>query len=215
MAKAPPSQQLLEIEEIREGIVILKNGELRAVLASSGINFALKSEEEQEALLYAFQDFLNSLDFPVQLVIQSRDVVIKDYLATLEDFEKTQDNELLKLQTSEYRDFIKNFVENVNVMTKNFYVVISFTSQAAKMPGPLEQVKNIIKPPKVSKLTGEDFMHYKEQLLERVEYVRSGLIRMEVNTYKLETEALIELFWSLYNPEEGELVLPENLITAS
>src|SRR3989344_3307577 len=115
---ATSSQEFLEIEEIREGIVMLKNGEMRAVLMASGINFALRSEEEQEALLFGYQDFLNSLDFSVQFIIQSRRLDIKNYLELLKDREEQEKNELLRLQIAEYREFVRNFVAVSNVMTK-------------------------------------------------------------------------------------------------
>jgi len=101
------SQQFLEFDQIKNGIIILKDKTLRAVLMVSSLNFSLKSEEEQSAIIYQFQSFLNSLDFQCQIVVQSRKTNITGYFDGLKKLEKNQKNELLKLQTSEYRKFKK------------------------------------------------------------------------------------------------------------
>src|SRR3989344_5326224 len=121
------TQQFLEIKDIREGILLLKNNTIRGVLMVSSINFALKSEEEQTAIIYAFQSFLNSLDFFCQIVVQSRKINITPYLDSLKDLEEKQTNYLLKKQTSSYREFIKNMVVGDTIMTKNFYVVVPYS----------------------------------------------------------------------------------------
>src|SRR3990167_7895132 len=118
------TQNFLEIQDIREGVLLLKNNSIRGVLMVSSINFALKSDDEQTAIIYAFQSFLNSLDFSCQIVIQSRNINITPYLDTLKDLEERQTNELLKAQTSSYREFIKEMVKGDTVMTKNFFVVV-------------------------------------------------------------------------------------------
>lgn len=202
-AAAAASQQFLEIEEIREGVTILRNGEMRAVVMASGINFALRSEEEQEALLYAYRDFLNSLDFSLQVIIQSRHMNIKDYLDMLKTLEEKEMNHLLKLQITEYRDFVKSFVALENVMTKRFFVVVPFGVGSLKQ-GALDTFRAAFSPPKISKIPQEKFLEYKNQLMLRVEYVTSGLAQFEIKTHVLGTEELIELYWSLYNPGEGE-----------
>src|SRR3989304_9585630 len=124
--QAQSTQQLIDVEAIRDGVVILKSGETRAILMFSSVNLALKSQDEQDALIYQYQNFLNGLDFPVEFVIHSRKLEISDYLTTLAETLKTQDNELLRIQTEEYIDFIRNFVAMQNIMSKTFYVVIPY-----------------------------------------------------------------------------------------
>src|SRR5688572_27027141 len=121
------TQDFLEISDIREGVLMLKNGGIRGVLMISSLNFALKSAEEQSSIIGAFQSFLNSLDFPCQILVQSRNVNITPYLDSIRKLEENQSNELLKAQTAAYRDFIKDLVQGNNIMTKNFYVVVPYT----------------------------------------------------------------------------------------
>src|SRR3989337_3530807 len=128
---ATPAQQFVPIKEIRDGVIILKNGGLRAVVLSSSINLSLKSADEQRAVIIQFQSFLNSLDFSVEICIQSRRLDIRPYLALLENRLKEIEEPLLKVQTREYISFIRNFTESVNIMNKNFFVVIPYTSTAA------------------------------------------------------------------------------------
>lgn len=205
--KAPPSQDILEIEEIREGVIILKDGTLRAVLMAAGINFALRSEEEKEAIIYGFQDFLNALDFPIQFIIQSRKVDAKEYLAELARHEEHAPNDLMRLQISEYIKFIRDLVGSTNIMEKAFYLVIPFDprigTKAERAIGSLGFVKNYFGAKKAVKFDSQKFIIYKDQLLERARFVQINLRRIEVNSVILETEALLELFWTLYNPGEG------------
>src|SRR3989344_8343564 len=127
MAKGAPAQQFLDIESVREDVIILKDGGLRVILMCSSVNFALKSESEQDAIIYQYQNFLNSLDFPLQLVVHSRKLNINPYLDTLRDRQKEEENDLLKVQTAEYAEFVKSFVNMTNIMSKIFYAVVPFT----------------------------------------------------------------------------------------
>lgn len=187
------SQKFVEIEKIKEDMVILKNGAVRAVLLASSINLALKSTEEQDAIIYQFQNFLNAIDFPLQFVIQSRKLNIDDYLSTIREIEKKQDNELLKIQTQEYIEFIRNFVELQNIMTKNFYIIIPFTKEVTKS-SPISS--------SAAKMTDEQLLKLKDQLWQRVEEVMAGIARVGIKCVPLNTQELIELFYDLYNPEE-------------
>ena len=121
------TQQFLEVDQIKEGVVILKNKVLQGILMVSSLNFALKSEEEQNATIYQFQAFLNSLDFSCQIVIQSKRLNITGYLERLKELEENQQNELLRAQTKEYREFIRQLVEQENILIKNFFVVVPYT----------------------------------------------------------------------------------------
>ena len=123
----PSTQDFLHFDQIKDGIVILKNKGLRAVLMVSSLNFVLKSNEEQSAILYQFQNFLNSLDFPCQILVQSRRLNITGYLEKLKEIEQKEENELLKVQISEYRKFIDQIMQGGSVMQKTFYIIVPFS----------------------------------------------------------------------------------------
>ncbi len=211
----PSTQQFLEIEQIREGIVVLKNKALRGVLMVSSQNFALKSEDEQNAIIYQFQNFLNSLDFSCQIVIQSRRLNITGYLEKLKELEKNQENELLKIQTGEYYNFIKGLVDQGTIMTKTFYVVIPFTM--IEDEGPIGPTSTFLKKPEIPNLTEEMFQRCKSQIWQRMEFLALGLRRCGLKAIPLTTPELIELFWSLFHPQESEVgyypEIPPEIIT--
>lgn len=202
---ASTTQEFLEFEEIREGTIVLKNRAIRGVLLVSSTNFALKSQEEQEAVIYQFQSFLNSLDFSLQVIIQSRRLNITGYLDRLKALEEEQTNELLKVQTAAYRQFVENLIEGGSILAKNFFVVVPFTLLEA-LPGG-EASQNILKkkPKIVGKLSDEDFDRMKVQLWQRMEFVALGLRRMGLHVAPLSSEELVELLWTWYHPEEAEV----------
>ncbi|MDO9027425.1 MAG: hypothetical protein Q7U68_00980 [Candidatus Roizmanbacteria bacterium] len=199
-----PTQQFVAIDEIRDGIIILKNKGLRAVAMASSLNFELKSSEEQEAIIGGFGNFLNSLDFSVQFFIHSRKLNIEDYLDYLKSRLKEETNELLRIQIDEYTEFVKSFVETTDIMSKTFFVVIPYSAGGAESVS--AGITGILKPPKTTAgaVTQEKFQEAKNQLLQRVQYVIAGLGKMEIRTVQLETKELIELFFNLYNPEQIE-----------
>src|SRR4029077_17099819 len=127
---ANSTQDFVPISEVRDGVVVLKDGSLRAILLASSLNFALKSEDEQTAFIVQFQNFLNSLDFSCQIFVQSRMLDIRPYVATLEAAYKEQLDDLMRIQIREYIEFIKSFTEAANIMTKNFFVVVPYSSGA-------------------------------------------------------------------------------------
>ncbi|MCD6550116.1 hypothetical protein J7K24_01055 [bacterium] len=196
------TQELIEIDDIREGVIILKNKSLRGVLLVSSINFALRSEEEQNAIIYQFQDFLNSLDFSLEIIVQSRRLNITGYLDELKRLEDKQDNELLKAQTAEYRKFIADLIPKAAIMTKNFFVVVPFVPLEIEFSNKKSGffAKPTIAPP----LTEERFQRAKTQLWQRMEFIALGLKRCGLKATPLDSATLIELFWSIYNPEEAE-----------
>src|SRR3989338_7164273 len=165
----PATQEFLEIKEIREGVVVLKNNGIRGILMVSSMNFALKSSEEQNAIIFAFQSFLNSLDFSCQIVIQSRNINITPYLDNIKALEESQENELLKTQTASYVEFIKELVKGENVMSKSFYVVIPYTPSEILGVGASIKELNIFasKNAPGQKLTEDDFQKCKTQLWQR------------------------------------------------
>lgn len=201
------TQDFVDIEEIREGVTILKDGTLRGILMCSSMNFELKSQEEQEAIIAAYQGFLNSFDWSIQIVIHSRRLDINPYLTLLEEKLKTQENELLKIQTAEYIEFIRSLVGLENIMTKSFFLVIPFDPTESKTAGVEEKLGGLFK--KAAKtapivLSQERFNEYKTQLVQRQEHIILGLSRFGIQALPLQTEELIELFYNLYNPEEIE-----------
>ena len=127
------TQQFLEIDQIKDGIVILRNKSLRGVMMVNSINFALMSEDEQNAVIGQFQSFLNSLDFPLQIIIQSRRLNITSYLDKLKDLENRQSNDLLRTQIIEYRNFINEIVSGGSIMNKSFYVVVPFQTMVRRV----------------------------------------------------------------------------------
>jgi len=197
-------QEILEVKDIREGVVILKDSSLRGILAVSSINFALKSDEEQAAIIYQFQNFLNSLDFPVQILIQSRRINLTPYIEELKALEKKQPNELLRMQTEDYRKFIESLAAKGIIMTKNFYVIIPF------YPLPIKLKK------RREKLSEKDFETARFQLFQRMEFVATGLRRCGLICAPLGTQELIDLFWTHFHPEEAEVgyhpAIPPELI---
>ncbi|MFC1629845.1 hypothetical protein ACFL11_01350 [Patescibacteria group bacterium] len=200
MAKSS-TQDFLALDQIREGIVVLKNRALRGVLMVSSLNFALKSEEEQTAIIYQFQSFLNSLDFSCQIIVQSRQLNITGYLEKIKNLEKEQENELLRNQTAGYYNFIKELVGTGEIMTKTFFVVIPFTLLDTQGAAP----QKLFRAPAVHALTEEDFQRCKNQLWQRMEFVALGLKRSGLRAIPLTTPELIELFWSLHHPKESEI----------
>jgi hypothetical protein len=195
-----PSQLLVPISEIKEGVISLKNGGLRSVLLVSSVNFALKSNEEQEAIINRFQDFLNSVDFSVQIIVQSRKLNIGPYLKNIKEMEKSQENELLRVQTAEYHDFVKELVESTNIMNKSFYVVVPYSlGENAKKKGVFSLLKEATSPSK-GKIEDKRFSQLKAQLWQRVDHVASSLSAMSMRAIPLNTEELIELFYEAYNP---------------
>lgn len=218
MKEALSTQQFVDIAEIKEGAVILKNGGLRKILMVSGINFALKSEEEQNLLTYSYQNFLNTLDFSIQFLIHSRKINIDKYLGRLEERQVQEPNELLKNQISEYAEFIRTFVELNAVMAKTFFVAVPYDAfeVAAAAKGVFSGVKT-----SASKILGtiglagvvkeeaprdekQEFEKKLQQLDRRAELVINGLSQIGLRTVVLNNEELIELFYNLYNPEAVE-----------
>jgi hypothetical protein len=211
----PSSQEFLPFEEIRKGTIILKNKGLRGLLMVSSLNFALKSEEEQNAIIYQFQGFLNSLDFSCQIIVQSRRVNITGYFDKLRELEAKQTNELLKTQTTEYRKFIEELVEEETIMRKTFFIVVPYSPSEIEY-GQEEDSgdgKNFLKN-RIPQLTEETFKRCRNQLWQRMEFVAIGLRRCGLSVIPLTTPELIEIIWSWHHPKEAEVgyypeILPE------
>jgi type IV secretory pathway VirB4 component len=203
--KTKAAQDFVPIKEVRGGVIVMKDGTLCGVMLASSINFALKSGDEQEAVLAQFQNFLNSLDFTVQFFVQSRRLDIRPYVALLEDRVKAQKEELMKIQVREYIEFIKEFTENSNIMSKHFFIVIPYAP-------PIIDLKKTIETQLFGKsnLSARDkdvgFEEHRTQLEQRMGVVEQGLVRCGVRTAALGTEEVIELLYKEFNP--GDLEKP-------
>jgi len=202
--KAKATQEFIPIKEVRDGIIVLKDGGLRAIVLANSINLSLKSDDEQKATIMQFQNFLNTLDFSIQMSVQSRRLDIRPYLLLLENRMKVQNEPLLKLQTKEYIEFIRNFTETVNIMTKNFFVVVPYTYISLKPESGFlkffskqnkkeEELKNKL-----------DFEEKRSQLDQRVSVIQQGLSRCGIKSAQLGTEEVVEVFYKVFNPGELE-----------
>ena len=199
----PSTQDFLEIGQIREGVLILKSNALRGVLMVSSLNYALKSSEEQTAIVYQFQNFLNSLDFTCQIVIQSRRLNITGYMEKLRKAEEKQTNDLLKIQISGYIEFIESLVGTGAIMNKTFFVIVPFSLFDEQRQKPDEGVK--LQTPKLPELTEETFKRCKSQLKQRMDFIMMGLGRCGLKAAPLNSAEIIELFWSLHHPKRAEV----------
>lgn len=216
MAPVPNSQAtqaFVPIKEVRDGIVILKDGTLRALVMASSINLALKSTDEQTAIIGQFQNFLNSLEFPIQFFIESRQLDIRPYIALLEDRYVAELDDLMKIQIREYIIFIKDFTERAHIMSKNFFIVIPYDPALLSRGGGVVGTLNSLIPnsaPSNVSLTDEQFEQYRSQIEQRISVIEQGLVRTGVRVATLGTEEVIELFYKLFNP--GELEKPLQVV---
>jgi len=206
MINSKPTQQFVPIKEVRDGVVVLRDNSMRMVIMASSLNFALRSEDEQTAIIMQYQNFLNSLDFSVQIFIESSKLDIGPYLNMLLDIEKEQSNELLRIQTREYSEFIKNFVSTTDIVSKSFYLVVPYSpSSLPSAGGILDSVTSIFGGKKnARKVKSEDevFIENKVQLQQRADVVSGGLSSIGIRSVPLNTEELVELYFRLFNPGE-------------
>ena len=199
------TQEFVPVSAVRDGVVVLKNGDLRAILLASSINFALKSDDEQTAFIVQFQNFLNSLDFSCQIFVQSRMLDIRPYIATLEAQYKEQLDDLMRVQIREYIEFIKSFTEAANIMTKNFFVVVPYSPTGAVTKSGVANLNPFGKKKESAADINKTFEEQISQLEQRISIVQQGLIRTGVRTVQLGTEEAIELLYKMFNPgEEGK-----------
>lgn len=204
-AAAKSTQSFVPIREVRDGIVVLKDGGLRAVLLASSINFALKSDDEQTAFIVQFQNFLNSLDFSCQIFVQSRMLDIRPYLATLEVQLKNQLDDLMRVQIREYIEFIRSFTEAANIMTKNFFVVVPYSPAVLQTSGGVSKLLSFGGGGSSAETESRTFEEQASQIEQRISIVQQGLTRCGVRTVQLGTEEAVELLYKMFNPgEEGK-----------
>lgn len=211
-----PTQDFIPIREIRDGIVVLEDGSLRSILLASSINIALKSEDEQMAVMSQFQNFLNSLDFDVQISVQSRRLDIRPYIILLEERLREQREELLRIQTREYIGFIQWLNESVNIMNKNFFIVVPYSGAALsseKQEGFLNSFGSLFngKKKKASEKSAEQqrFEEQRSQLEQRISVVSQGLSSMGIKAVELGTQEVVEMYYNMFNPGETQRSVPE------
>jgi type IV secretory pathway VirB4 component len=197
--KATPSQKFIVADSVKDNVILMKDGSLKAILLASSLNFELKSANEQNALLFQYQNFLNSLDFSIQIVTHSRKLEIEDYLNTITEQSRLETNELLKIQSQEYVEFVREFVNLSNIMSKSFYIVVSIS--------PIENIKQgifsqLFSPKSQSLIDEKELKRLENQLDQRVDYILSGIHSVGIRAVRLGHDELIELLYSLYNPGE-------------
>jgi type IV secretory pathway VirB4 component len=213
--EALPTQQFINVQGVKNGVLILKGGAMRQILLVSGLNFDLKSEEEQNAITFSYQSFLNSLNFSLQIFVHSRKVNIEGYLDNLKKVEATETNPLLKTQISEYREFIKSFTKENAIMNKSFFVVVPFDPVSIPgmnsgggggfLGGLLSFGKKSGAQQDLAKQEEDKrFAQNAAQLAQRTEQLVAGLTQIGLRAVPLNDEEIIELLYNLYNPEAIE-----------
>lgn len=207
-APANPSstQNTLEFAEIREGMVVMKDGSFRSVIACKSINYDLMSQREREGVEYSYQSFLNALTFPIQILVRSQRVDIEPYLNKLSDILRDQDNMLLSDLMEDYINFIDNLSRSANIMDKSFFIVVPYYPQ-----GDLDTVKKQAKgffgrlfskpSAKISKIDRETWEKALEEMKKRVDGITGGLFQIGIKSVQLNTKELGELYYNAYNPD--------------
>ena len=198
------TQRYLDIAEVREDVVVMKDGTMRTILLASSLNFALKSEDEQNAIVAAYVSFLNNLEYPLQIVIQSREFKIDPYLAMLEQKQREQTNELLRMQTAEYLSYIKELISLGKIMNKRFYVVVTYNPLSNKQKGFWPRFLETFKPATLIRLKEEKFQRRRAELIARTESISGGLASMGLQAVMLDTQSIIELLYNTYNPDTSQ-----------
>ncbi len=203
MAKSQSAtQDFVSIRDIQDNVVIQKDGQMTMVLLASSINFALKSIDEQKAVLLQFQQFLNTIDFTLQIYVQSRRLNIEPYLELLKGLEGKQDNELMRIQLKEYMEFIHTFTEDIDVMSKNFFVVVPYSPSKVDFGRGITNLFSSSSKNNNGAPNKTQFEEHRIQLEQRVGMVTEGLARVGVRTITLQKDDLVELYYHLYNPAD-------------
>lgn len=195
------TQHSLAVAEIKNDSLVMKDGTLRAVLMVSSINFALKNEDEQNAIVSSYVSFLNSLEYPLQIVIQSRKLNIKPYLEKLTQMERSQNNDLLRTQIADYRSFVSELVQLGNIMSKNFFIIVPYDPLSNKKRGFWSRFSELLSPAVIVRLKETRFLERKRELDMRVRLVESGLRGIGLESARLDTQSLIELLYNTFNPD--------------
>ncbi len=208
------TQGSLLISEIKDGVVVMRDGSLRGVILGSAINFDLMSSQEQEAVEFAYQGFINSLHFPVQISIKSQKIDLDGYLEKLTALRSAQPNELLGLLMDDYMANIKALVDEVNIMDKQFYVTVPFFPPVnpTKTVSLIAGIKAALQPVPIITVEEDEFKKYKQELSQRMALVSSGMSQMGIRALALGTQELVDLYYGWYNPD---VAVNEKLIDTS
>lgn len=204
MAPSKAAQAFVPVKEVRNGVIILKDGGYRGVLMCSSVNFALKSEDEQQAIVGGFQNFLNTLDFSVEIVVHSRKMDIRPYLALLSERMEAQSTELMRLQLREYIQFIRGFMDSTSIMTKVFYLVVPYTPAIASEVVSSSMAFLGQKKSGSTSFGGSNFEDDRVQLEQRMALAAGGLASSGLRAVPLGTEEVIELLYRSFNLNELE-----------
>ncbi len=205
--KKETTKDFVAIAEIRDNVAILKDGSLRSVIEVGSTNFELKSADEQTATIQAFQNFLNSIDFPIQISVSSRKLDIAPYIKSLDEITQNLKNELLKVQAVEYARFIKGLTELSNIMAKKFYIVVplylveTVGKETGQKAGIFDAFKSIVSPSSFTKsLSDQELENYKIQLSQKIEFITNGISGLGIESRVLNKDELIKTYYSYYNP---------------
>jgi hypothetical protein len=202
--KYNPNQENLDIDRIEDGFVYLKNGGMRIILMVSAVNFSLKNEEEQNSIIGGYQSFLNSLSFPIQIITQSRKLDLTGYLQGLEEKLDSQSNELLRAQMADYIDFVRRIVDVANIMDKNFFVCVPYEPLSSKELNPFEKIISGLKGKRKKKVEIKNKDAAKKELRQRAGLVASGLSSIGIRAVQLNSQEIIELLYTSYNPASAQ-----------
>ncbi len=209
-AEAASTLNFVEVAEIRDSSIILREGQMRGVIAISSANFALKSSEEQEIIIGTYQGILNSLEFPIQILIQSRRLDLTNYLNKLKDIEDKLTNDLLRDKMQEYQVYIKELLNEVNIMNKDFYIIVGYEPTTLK-EGLFGRFFRALNPTRVIKQKQEDFINNRKLLMSRVDQVAGRFAGLDLKVSLLNTEQLIALLYNSYNPDITKAIRLEDV----
>ncbi|MBI2798409.1 hypothetical protein HYX70_03915 [Candidatus Saccharibacteria bacterium] len=198
------TQSHLQFSEIKDGIVVMRDGSLRMVVMCSPTNFDLKSPAERDAIEYAYQGFLNGLHFPIQIVIQSRKVDLDNYLENLENLQSNQPNGLLAGLMDDYIFNIRALLEEVNIMDKKFYVVVPYYTQVVSKENVFTGIKKLIAGEQQVTQTSKQYDQRRRDLIQRTNLVAGGLAQIGIRSVVLNTQEIIELYYNSYNIDEAQ-----------
>ncbi len=195
----------VEISEIKDSAMVLREGQMRAVLGVSSANFALKSGEEQQIIINNFQGVLNSMEFPIQICVMSRKLNLDSYIERLKQLEDSQANDLLRVKMQEYIEYIKEMLDQINIMKKDFYIVIPYDPVSVKF-GLFGGLLRALNPTRIIKQNREDFLRNRKIIMQRVDQVGGRFAALDLKVDLLNTEQLIALMYNYYNPDTLESI---------
>lgn len=197
------TQRYLPIAEIKEDTVVLKNGGLRAVLRVNSLNFNLKSELEQQGIIAGYQAFVNTIIFPIQILIRSTRLNIDPYIQSLKQKAETQTSPLMKDQTIDYADFMEKLVDIADIMQKNFYIVVPVDAPSKAKRGLIQRFLewiNVDDTRSKALQRSREFRAYSKLLRDRITLIQSGLENVGITMRRLKTDELVQLYYGIYNP---------------